>query len=64
MNTLRTAGFILLILLFIWLSRAIFVYGGGLNLKNLLLIVFSGIIIFVPLYKKYFKGNTGGNNKS
>lgn len=64
MNTLRTAGFILLILLFIWLSRAIIVYAGGFNLKNLLLIVCSGIIIFVPLYKKYFKGNTGENKES
>lgn len=61
MNTLRTAGFILLVLLFIWLSRAIIVYAGGFNLKNLILIVGSGIIIFVPLYKKYFMENKGGD---
>lgn len=55
MNALRYAGFILLIILYVWLCRAIILYAGGLNLKNILLIAGSGIIIFVPLYKKYFK---------
>lgn len=51
----------LLVLALAWLALAVytFVY-AGFNLKNLLIVVFSGIIIFVPLWKKYVKP---GNNQ-
>lgn len=55
MNLIRNAGILLLIVLYIWLSKAIIVGAGGLTLKNIFLIVAAGIIIFVPIYKKYFR---------
>jgi hypothetical protein len=61
MNVIRTAGFILLLLLWLWLCRAVIVTGGGINLKNIFLIVASGIIIFVPLWKKYIRHDDNKN---
>ncbi|MDE7497072.1 MAG: hypothetical protein K2M67_09520 [Muribaculaceae bacterium] len=52
MKGTRIAGFIFLALLWIWLSQYILRF-GGFNLKNLLLVAMSGIIILVPLYRKY-----------
>lgn len=55
MNPVKIAGLIILALVWVWLCRALIVSGGGVTLKNLLLIAISGIIIFVPLWKKYFR---------
>lgn len=54
MTTSRKIGIVFLFLLWVWLSRYLLVY-GGFNLKNLFLVVASGIIIFVPLWKKYIR---------
>lgn len=53
----KAIGFGLISLLWVWLVAALVRSGGGLTLKNLFLIVASGIIIFVPLWKKYVRGN-------
>lgn len=55
MNAVKIAGVTLLAILWLWLCRSLVAYGGGFNLKNLFLIVASGIIIFVPLWKKYVR---------
>lgn len=55
MNLTRIAGLIVLALVWIWLSQALLFSGGGITLKNIFLIGASGIIIFVPLWKKYFR---------
>ncbi|MCH5222576.1 MAG: hypothetical protein J1E82_00920 [Muribaculaceae bacterium] len=52
----KAIGFGLLALLWFWLCFLLVSSGGGLTFKNLFLIVASGIIIFVPLWKKYFRG--------
>lgn len=57
MSVGKIIGFTLLGLLWLWLARALIVSGGGFTLKNLFIIIASGIIIFVPLYKKYIRGN-------
>ena len=47
----------LLILAIVWLCLAWQLLSSvGVNLKNLLLLAISATIIFVPLYRKYFKG--------
>lgn len=48
-------GFIILAVIYLWLSQYIIRFGGGWSFKNIFLILASGIIIFVPLYKKYIK---------
>ncbi len=55
MSNLRIAGVILLAVVWGWLVRSILVYGGGFTAKNLFIIVASGIIIFVPIWKRYFR---------
>ena len=52
MKATRIAGFIFLGLLWIWLSQYL-LRVGGLNLKNILLVAMTGVIILVPLYRKY-----------
>ena len=39
-----------------WLALALdtLIY-AGMNLRNLLVVAFSGIIIFVPIWKKYHR---------
>lgn len=53
MGILKILGISVLALLWIWLVWMLF-SAGGFNLKNILLAAMTGIIIFVPLYKKYF----------
>lgn len=53
----KAIGFGLITLLWIWLVTTLIISGGGISFKNLFLIVASGIIIFVPLWKKYGRGN-------
>lgn len=61
MNAVRIVGFAVLALVWVWLSWSLLALGGGFNLKNIFLIVASGIIIFVPLWKKY--GRRYDNNQ-
>ena len=44
------------LLLMVWLYLAwLLLSTGGVNLKNLLILAMTAIIIFVPLFKKYGK---------
>ncbi len=54
MKPTRIAGVAVLALLWVWLCVGLLTSAGGFNLKNILIAAMSGIIIFVPLYKKYF----------
>lgn len=57
MKPARIAGLALLALIWLWLSVGLLTSADGFNLKNILIALMSGIIIFVPLYKKYFRGD-------
>ncbi len=63
MNIVRIAGVSLLALIWIWLCSSIVRLGGGFTFKNIFLIVASGIIIFVPLWKKYFRQQNSNTEK-
>ena len=54
MQPTKIAGFSILALVWVWLCWSLFAL-GGVNLKNILLVVATGIIIFVPLWKKYIR---------
>ncbi|MBD5286536.1 MAG: hypothetical protein HDR47_01485 [Bacteroides sp.] len=56
MKPTRIAGLAVLALLWVWLCVGLLTSADGFNLKNILIAAMSGIIIFVPLYKKYFGG--------
>ncbi|MGN0237804.1 MAG: hypothetical protein ACI4AK_06960 [Lepagella sp.] len=45
-------GFIFLALVYIWMAWLI-LSKSSVTLYNILLIVMAGVIIFVPLYRKY-----------
>lgn len=48
----------LTVLALVWIGLSIGVlYSAGFTLYNLIIIAFSGIIIFVPLWKKYFRND-------
>lgn len=52
MSNLKKLGLVAVVLL--WLGLAWLVIDlGGFNLKNLLVVIMSGIIVFAPLWKKY-----------
>ncbi|MDE6637849.1 MAG: hypothetical protein K2K32_06405 [Muribaculaceae bacterium] len=57
MKPTRIAGLAVLALLWVWLRVGLLTSADGFNLKNILIAAMSGIIIFVPLYKKYFGGD-------
>lgn len=57
MKPTRIAGLAILALLWGWLCVGLLTSAEGFNLKNILIAAMSGIIIFVPLYKKYFRGD-------
>ena len=45
------------LLAMVWIGLIyLMISAGGITLKNILIIVMSGIIIFVPLWKKYVRG--------
>ncbi len=46
------AGFMLLGAVLAWLAW-IMLSKGGLTLKDIIIVVMSGIIVFVPLWKRY-----------
>lgn len=49
----KIAGLLLLAALWLWLCVELIRLGGGITLKNLLIIAMTGIVIFVPLWKRY-----------
>lgn len=53
MEMSKIIGISVLALIWVWLVWMLLT-AGGVNLKNLLIAAMTGIIIFVPLYKKYF----------
>ncbi|MBD5196594.1 MAG: hypothetical protein K2G53_08570 [Muribaculaceae bacterium] len=53
MGIVKTIGFSILAIIWLWLVWML-MSAGGVNLKNILIAAMTGIIIFVPLYKKYF----------
>lgn len=56
MKGARYFGMGLLAAVWLWLVIFIFIR-AGVTLVNIFWVVVSGIIIFVPLYKKYFRKN-------
>lgn len=52
MKTSVIIGLSVLLIVWMWLAWML-LSSGGLTLKNILVLAMSGIIIFVPLYKKY-----------
>lgn len=53
MSKSKIIGIAILAIIWVWLVWILFM-SGGFNLKNILIAAITGIIIFVPLYKKYF----------
>ncbi|MDE6408794.1 MAG: hypothetical protein K2K81_00910 [Muribaculaceae bacterium] len=49
----RIIGIIILALVWLWLAWG-FLSTKGITLINLIILAMTGIIIFLPLYKKYF----------
>lgn len=56
-NSMKVSKYIgIIILAAIWLWLVIFIFlRAGVTLINIFWVIISGIIVFVPLYKKYFK---------
>lgn len=54
MSTSRLIGIAVLVIVWLWLAWFMLKH-AGVTLYNLLLVGMTGIIIFVPLYKKYCK---------
>ncbi len=51
-------------LLFLWIALVWVLFErGGINLKNLLVAAFSGIIIIYPLWKKFLRPLKEDNSK-
>lgn len=57
MKASATIGTALLGVVWIWLVWVLLT-SGGFTLKNLLIAVMTGIIIFVPIWKKYFRNRS------
>lgn len=49
-------GLSILVIIWLYLARLLLI-NGGINLKNLLILALSGIIVFVPLFRRYFSGD-------
>ena len=56
MKTSAIIGITILIVVWLWLAWLLLT-SGGINLKNILLLAMTAVIIFVPLWKKYFRRN-------
>ncbi len=54
MKTSIIIGLSLLLMVWLWLAWLL-LSTSGVNLKNMLLLAMTAIIIFVPLFKKYGK---------
>lgn len=53
MKTSAIIGTSILLMVWMWLAYMLLAF-SGVNLKNLILLAMTAIIIFVPLYRKYF----------
>lgn len=51
---IRIIGTGILALVWVWLAWG-FLSAKGITLLNLIILAMTGIIIFLPLYKKYFR---------
>lgn len=54
MKPIRIFGLFVLAVVWLLLIVTMFTRGGGFSFYNIFVAVASGIIIFVPLYRKYF----------
>lgn len=54
MKTSAIIGLSVLLAVWLWLAYVL-LSSGGVNLRNLLILAMSGIIVFVPLFKKYYR---------
>lgn len=52
----RYIGLGVLALVWIWLAAYVFIK-SGVTLLNILWVAISGVIVFLPLYKKYIRKN-------
>ena len=59
MNPVNITRFVILGILWLCLLIYILSFSAKITLYTLFVIVASGIIIFVPMYKKYIKNNRG-----
>lgn len=62
MKTSSLIGFLLLLVVWIWLAIQL-LSTGGINLKNILILAMSGIICFVPLMRKLREKQNGNNSR-
>lgn len=56
MKTSVIIGLSLLLTVWLWLAWLL-LSAGGVNLRNLLILAMTAVIIFVPLWKKYHIGS-------
>lgn len=56
MSNIKKLGLVAIVILWLGLSWLV-IDLGGFNLKNLIVVIMSGIIVFTPLWKKYGKTN-------
>lgn len=63
MSKVRIGGLLLLAGVWLWLCWELVRLGGGITLKNLLIIAMTGIVIFVPLWKRYVSPEKKSNRK-
>jgi hypothetical protein len=54
MSSIKKFGLVAIVILWLGLSWLV-IDLGGFNLKNLIVVAMSGVIVFTPLYKKYGK---------
>lgn len=54
MHIIKQIGLVILVLA--WVSLAVMVFVNvGITLYNILIVAISGAIVFIPIWKKYFK---------
>ena len=54
MSSIKKLGLVAIVILWLGLSWLV-IDLGGFNLKNLIVVIMSGIIVFTPLWNKYGK---------
>ncbi|MCM1369658.1 MAG: hypothetical protein NC204_04725 [Candidatus Amulumruptor caecigallinarius] len=60
MKIVKIAGLVLFAAVWIWLAFTM-LSRGGITLVSLLTVAISGIIVFVPLYRKYISQDKKAN---
>lgn len=61
-KTIRLFGIGILALVWLWLAWG-FLSAKGITMLNLIILAMTGIIIFLPLYKKYISGGSDDSKK-